>query len=148
MSWYILSSSWLVLQHSEVRNTMVMTPIFQARPEVLLAFFNLVPWFITEFALFSQLPTLHFDSLVSSNISSDIRPLIVVVKVVVVVTKSRSNIRCSLLDEDRLGVVLAPHAHHFDHEAAGTRVAWLAGGEAAWGVASAHGRASPVQVFG
>ncbi|MQL91090.1 hypothetical protein Taro_023694 [Colocasia esculenta] len=47
------------------------------------------------------------------NISSDIRPLVVVVDIVV--TKSWSNIRCSLFDKDRLGVILAPHAFHFGH---------------------------------
>ncbi|MQL91156.1 hypothetical protein Taro_023758 [Colocasia esculenta] len=112
-SWYIRGFPWLVLHHWTVRNTVVTTTTSQACPELLPAFFSSVPWFITEFAIFNQLPTFHFDSLISSNISSNIRPLVVVVDVVV--TKSWSNIGCSLLDKDRLGVVLAPHALYFGH---------------------------------
>ncbi|MQL75787.1 hypothetical protein Taro_008160 [Colocasia esculenta] len=111
--WYILSSAWLVLHHWTVRNTVVTTTTSQASPELLPAFFSLVPWFITEFAVFRQLPTFHLSSLISNNIPSDIRPLVVVVDVVV--TKGWSNIRCSPPDEDRLGVVLAPHAIHLGH---------------------------------
>ncbi|MQM08551.1 hypothetical protein Taro_041409 [Colocasia esculenta] len=43
-SWYILGSIWLVLQHWTVRNTVVTTTTFQARPELLPAFFSSVPW--------------------------------------------------------------------------------------------------------
>ncbi|MQL88283.1 hypothetical protein Taro_020840 [Colocasia esculenta] len=39
--WHILSSTWLVLQHRTIRNTVVTTSAFQARPELLPAFLQL-----------------------------------------------------------------------------------------------------------
>ncbi|MQM02911.1 hypothetical protein Taro_035684 [Colocasia esculenta] len=93
-AWYILSSTWLVLQHRTVRNTVVTTSAFQARPELLPAFFRSVPQFIIEFAVFSQLPTFHFDSLVSSNISSGIRSLVVVFDVVVTKSSDTTKLSC------------------------------------------------------
>ncbi|MQL70432.1 hypothetical protein Taro_002728 [Colocasia esculenta] len=94
-------------------NTVVTTTTSQACPELLPAFLSSVSWFIAEFAVLSQLPPFHLDFLVSNNVSPDIRPLVVVVDVVV--TKSWSNIGCSLLGENRLGVVLAPHALYLGH---------------------------------
>ncbi|MQM09531.1 hypothetical protein Taro_042406, partial [Colocasia esculenta] len=111
--WCILSSTWLVLHHWIVRNTVVTATTSQACPELLPAFLSSVSWFIAEFIVLNQLPTFHLDSLVSSNISPGIQPLVVVVDVVVM--KSWSNIGRSLLEENRLGVVLAPHALYLGH---------------------------------
>ncbi|MQL70582.1 hypothetical protein Taro_002894 [Colocasia esculenta] len=113
--WYILSSTWLVLHHWAVRNTVVTTTTSQACPELLPAFLSSVSWFITELAVLRQLPTFHFDSFVSRSISSSNWPLFAAVKVIIVATQCWSSIRCSLLDKDRLRVVLAPHALYFGH---------------------------------
>ncbi|MQL71755.1 hypothetical protein Taro_004076 [Colocasia esculenta] len=100
---------------------MVTTTTSQACPEFLPAFLSSVSWFITELAVFRQLPTFHIDSFISRSISSSNWPLIVVVKVVSVATKCWNSVRCSLLDKDRLRVVLAPHALYFGHGSVDTR---------------------------
>ncbi|MQL78701.1 hypothetical protein Taro_011136 [Colocasia esculenta] len=113
--WYILGFSWLVLQHRTVRNTVITTTTPQACPELLPSFLSSVFWFITKLAVFRQLPTFHFDPFISRRIPSSNWPLVVAVEVIIVATKRWNSIRCSLLDKDRLRVVLAPHALYFGH---------------------------------
>ncbi|MQL85876.1 hypothetical protein Taro_018412 [Colocasia esculenta] len=84
-----MGSTWLVLHHWTVRNTVVTTTTSQACPELLPAFLSSVSWFIAEFVVLSQLPPFHLDSLVSNNVSPSIRPLVVVVDVIT------SSIPCS-----------------------------------------------------